>query len=109
VGLLTRNIDLVHEGHEIAIAMAFTGSSWSMATYKLYIDGDLADEQSVSALSGFLGGGVALRGKLPPNEHHAKPFSIRFVASMRVVRGNKYEVYVGGDQIHQEAGTWGGL
>jgi hypothetical protein len=109
MGLVSRDVTVNHDGHEIALSVTLIGSSFSSGRYRLYIDGQLADEQSIPALSYFVGGAVTLRAQLPSDNKQSKPRRVKVVANLRLIRNNDYLFFVEEDQIHQEWATYGGM
>jgi hypothetical protein len=109
MGLASRDIAVSHDGHEIALSVTLIGSNFSSGQYKLYINGQIADEQSIPALSYVFGGAVTLRAQLPPDNEQSKPKRVKVVANLRVIRNNDYLFFVDEDQIHQEWATYGGM
>ena len=105
MGLRSRDISVTHEGHEIALSAAIGVST---ARYKLYINGQLVDEESVSFWGMLFGTVITLRGRLPAAEAK-KECSVRAVANIRVFRNNDYLIFVGEKQIHHEWATLGGM
>lgn len=77
MGLTSRDVTVNHDGHEIALSVALIGSSFSTGQYKLYINGHLADEQSIPALSYVFGGAVTLRVQLPPDNEQSKQRKVK--------------------------------
>jgi hypothetical protein len=108
MGLVSRDVSVKHHGHEIALSIFSTGPHFSTERYKLYIDGQLADEHAVSAFSSLFGSSVTLRGQLPPYAGQSKPRTVKVVANLRPFRYN-YLVFVDDEQIHQEPGTLFGV
>jgi hypothetical protein len=109
MGLASRDISVDHDGHEIALAVALTGAGFSTARYKLYLDGQLVDEQAVSVWAGLFGTTVILRSQLPPRPGQAAMRKVKVVAHLRLIRNNDYQVFVDDEQIHQEWATYGGV
>ena len=109
MGLVSRDISVTHDGHEIAIVAALTGMRLSTAAYKLYINGKLVDKHSVSLFGMLLGTVVTLRGQLPASQPGEKARQVKAVANLRVIRRSDYQVFVLDEQIHQEWATLGGL
>lgn len=108
MGLYSRDISVSYNGHEIALS-ASLGVTLTTATYKLYIDGALVDEDSVSVWGMVVGTVVTLRGQIPTPTPEVRPARIKLVANIRVLRANDYLLFVNDEQIHQEWATPGGL
>lgn len=109
MGLTSRDITVNYSGHEIALSVTLNGSNFSNGQYKLYIDGQMTDEQSIPILSNMFGGAVTLRGQLPADNEQSKPKRVKVVANLNVIRNNDYLFFVNEDQIHQESATFGGM
>ena len=106
MGLFSRDILVKHKCHEIVISAALTGET---ATYKLYIDGQLIDQQQISFWVSWIGGTVTLRGQLPERNGESKPQLVRAVANLRVLRSNDYQIFIDDKEIHREKSTFGGM
>jgi hypothetical protein len=110
MGLVSRNLTVKYDGHEIALFVGLTGSgACRPARYRLYIDGKLADEHPLTVWLLFYGSPVTLRGQLPPGDSHSKPRRVKVVANVRWFRTNDYLFFVDDEQIHQEWATFGGV
>lgn len=108
MGLFSRDISVTHDGHEIALSMACTGKGWETDTFKLYLDGKLTDEQTVSGYSFLFGASVTLRGQLVRNSREQTSVGVKVLVQLRPFGGNTYQFVVDGTQVHQERGSWWG-
>ena len=109
MGLQSRDISVEYDGHEIALSVAIVGRMNTDLHYKLYIDGSLVDQQQVSLFGMVLGTTITLRAQLPQNKQDERPKPVKAVANIRVLSHNDYLIYVGGELIHKEQATPGGV
>lgn len=106
MGLMSRDISVEYGGHEILLSVRVIGGG---ASYKLYIEGNQVDEQSLFGMFSFFGGPVVLRGQLPPHSGESKRRLVKVVANFRLIKSNDYVFYLDEEQIHQERATFGGI
>lgn len=109
MGMVNRDASVNHDGHEIALSVALTGSGLSTCQYKLYVDGQITDQQAISAWSRFFGATVTLRGQLPLLSGQSIPRKVKVIANLRLFKKSDYLFFVDDVQIHQVWATYGGL
>ncbi len=110
MGFFSRDIAVEHLGHEIALSVVLKGSGFSVSgNYKLYIDGQVVDQQEVPGWASLVGGKVTLRGQLEPTLIHDHPLRVTVIANLYVLKRNDYQILVEDKQIHHELATYGGV
>jgi hypothetical protein len=110
MGLINRTVRAYYEGHEIVVSGGADNFAEAMTTFgiggtnhfRLYIDGEMVDEQSMNGLLSEIAGSVMeLHGRIPASGYGAPSIVTAKIKMGKFV----YDIYVNGRLIHQEKGS----
>lgn len=110
MGITNRNIAVKFEGHEIALSgRVLAMGSAPTSTFRLHINGELAESADIPVLAALPNIEVILRGRLPPLTPDGQPRVVKARLQAGLLRRPLYEIFVDDILLHTEKGTWGGF